>query len=205
VSSSAFSFDSPFVLSRLRRLTGLLLGCAAAFASAAARADELPTTMQAQLLSKVSTYVVGLTNAGEPPLKVVVLHPGSAAAPSRGAQALSQALAAVGSFGKRKVDTKPLALGDAKKLQALLQAEKPGLVFLAPELDDAAVKAIVDACNEPRILTVTGTDSHVRRGVILGFALVEARPRVLVNLKRANEQGVKFHSGLLPNAVIVEK
>lgn len=170
-----------------------------------AHAEELPAALQAQLLSKVATYVEGLTPPNAPPLNLLVVHPGSATAPSRGAQALTQALNAVGSFGKRKVAPKPVAFEDAKRLQATLQAERPELVFLAPELDEAAAKAVADACAAAKVLTVSGVDAHVRRGAVLGFFLVEARPRVLVNLKRANAQGVRFHSGLLPNAIIVEK
>ena len=54
-------------------------------------------------------------------------------------------------------------------------------------------------------VTVSGVSEHVRLGVVLGFSLVEAHPKVLVNLKQAHKQNIEFHNGFLRHADIVDR
>ena len=53
-------------------------------------------------------------------------------------------------------------------------------------------------------LTISGVADHVKLGAVLGFALIEARPRVLINLKQAERQKIVFLSGLVKHSIVVE-
>ncbi len=168
-------------------------------------ADELPVNLQVQLLSKLSTYVANFGPADSTTVKILVVYPDSKEGPSRGAQALATALTAVGKLGQFTAQPKLVAACDAKKFQALVAAEKPQAIYLAPELDEKATAEIIEAAASGTVLTISGLEAHVRRGVVLGFSLVEARPRVLINLKQAQKQSVVFLSGLVSHSLVVDR
>ncbi len=185
----------------MRATSTALAVLALALAAGEARAQELPPTLQVQLLSKVTTYIADLSAGGDT-LKVLVIYPGQKE--SRGAEKLTAALAQQGQLGKFKVAAKSVGFTDAKKLVATLAVEKPQLIYLAPELEDEAVLAVIGAASASNAVTVSGTEDHVRLGVVLGFSLVEARPRVLINVKQADKQKISFVGGLVSHSVVVE-
>ena len=82
-----------------------------ALSAAPARADEVPAMLQAQLLAKMSAYIV---SGGHEPqaAKVLVVYPGPSESPSRGAQAFASALNQVGQFGSAHVEPKLLPFAD---------------------------------------------------------------------------------------------
>ena len=171
--------------------------------ASAAFADELPVSVQVNLLSKLSTYVSGFAPAGASEVKILVLHPGKD--PSRGAQALSSALTQAGKLGQYTAAPKLVAFVDGKTLEAAVAAEKPQVIYLAPELDEKATTEIVSAVGKTTVLTLSGVEAHVKLGVVLGFSMVEARPRVLINLKQAQKQNIVFLSGLVSHSVVVDR
>jgi hypothetical protein len=174
---------------------------AVAVAATGARADELPIDVQVRLLSKMATYVNTLGSL-EGEVKVLVVYTGDA--PTRGAQALVSAIGQVGNFGGVPVSAKTVQFSNAKQLRETIAADKPSVLYLAPELNAASVSAIVEAAAVGPLLTVTGVEAHVKQGAMLGFAMAEARPKVLVNLHMARKQSVEFKNGLVLHAVIVE-
>lgn len=191
--------------SPLRALAVLALALGAAVASGA-DADEVPIELQAQLLSKMTTYVKGLAPAGATSLKVLVVYPAGApdAPPTRSAKAMAQAVASVGKMGNLTAESKTTAFTDVKAFQAALATEQPQVVYVTGDHDAKSVALVAQALKGSAVLSVSGTRSHVELGVVLGFAVAEGRPRVLVNLKQAREQEIVFHNGLLRYAVIVE-
>jgi hypothetical protein len=176
-----------------------------ALAAAEARAEEVPLPLQVQLLSKMATYIINGTQADAPVVKVWILYPGASNLPSRGAQALAAAVEQVGQFGKQAAQSKLVAFLDAKKLEAALAEEKPQFVYLAPELDEKTVAAVVEASTPTAAITVSSVGDWVRTGAILGFTLVEARPQILLNMKQARRQNVSFHAAITRHAVVVER
>ncbi len=181
---------------------GLLL--AASLAATAAHADELPVALQIQLLSNMTTYIANMRPPDGSPVKVVVVQ-APAGTPTRSAQSLFNALQQAGKLGGFKVEPRLLPFADAKALAAALAAEKAQVVYLTSELNEKAAAGVVEALGTSGTVSVSSVADHVRLGVVLGFSLVEARPRILVNLKQAAKQAIKFDSGLLRHAVIVDR
>ncbi len=179
--------------------------CAISLWAWPAVADELPVPLQVQLLSKMSTYVSNFAPADATAVKVLVVHPAAKEGPSRGAQALVSALTQAGKLGQYTAEPMLVGFTDLKKFQATLAAEKPQVIYLAPELDPKATAEIVEAASTSTVLTISGVSDHVKLGVVLGFSLVEARPRVLVNLKTAQKQNIVFLAGLVSHSVVVDR
>lgn len=170
-----------------------------------ARAEDLPVNLQIQLLSKMATSIPNLTPVGTDPIKILVVYPGKADAPSRGAQGLQNTIKQVGKFGAYDTRTTLVAFVDANQLRSVQAAEKAQLIYLAPEFDEKGVLGVVEAFSDTRAVTVASASDHAKLGIVLGFSLVEARPRVLVNLKQANKQKIEFRNKLLTFAVIVDR
>jgi hypothetical protein len=185
---------------RALRLMAVVLAVSSA---SAAFADELPVGVQVNLLSKLSTYVSGFAPAGSTEVKIWVLYPGKD--PSRGAQALASAFTQAGKLGQYTAAPTLVAFVDAKTLEAAVAAEKPRVIYLAPEIDEKVALEIVSAVGKSTALTLSGVEAHVKLGVVLGFSLVEARPRVLINLKQALKQNIVFLSGLVSHSVVVDR
>jgi hypothetical protein len=177
-----------------------LIACACALTAAHARAEDLPVTLQAQLLQKTATYITSLQPGESGAVKVLVLFTG--AAPSRATEGLAGALNQVGQLGKFKSEAK---LAPISSLKTALAAEKPQVLWVPSELDEKGIDAVIEACGQSPIVTVTSAAAHVKQGIILGFDAVEAKPRILVHLKQARAQNVVFLSGLLLHSVIVER
>ncbi len=171
----------------------LLLGLAAS-------ADDLPLPLQVQLLQKTSSYITSLAPGEGGKVKVLVVYPG--ASPSRASDTVASTINQAGQLGKYPAEAKTVALSG---LKASLAAEKPQMLWLSPETDEKGVSQVMEAVGASNIVTVSAVAAHVKQGVILGFDLLEAKPRILVHLKQARTQNVVFLSGLLTHSVIVEK
>lgn len=166
----------------------------------AASADDLPLPLQVQLLQKTSSYITSLSPGENGKVKVLVVHAG--ASPSRASDTVANTINQVGQLGKHPAEAKTVPLSG---LKATLETEKPQMLWVAPETDEKGVSAVVEAVGTSNIVTVSAVAAHVKQGVILGFDVLEAKPRILVHLKQARAQGVVFLSGLLTHSVIVEK
>ena len=177
---------------------------AVALAASLAAADEVPLQLQVQLLSKMST-LIDLPPGVSSTIKVLVIYPGTFHTPSRGAQTLASAIEQVGQFGSLKAEAKLARFVDTKKFEAALAAEKPQFIYLAPELKEQAVRDLVEASATSEAITISSVGDYVKLGVVLGFSLEEAKPRVLLNLKQVRKQHIVLHSGLTRHAVIVER
>jgi len=166
----------------------------------AASADDLPLPLQVQLLQKTSSYITSLSPGESGKVKVLVVYPG--ASPSRAADTVSGTINQLGQLGRHPAEAKTVPLTG---LKAALAEEKPQMLWVAPETDEKGVTAVMEAVGTANIVTVSAVAAHVKQGVILGFDLLEAKPRILVHLKQARAQSVVFLSGLLTHSVIVEK
>ncbi len=165
-----------------------------------ALAEELPVTMQVQLLSKMSTYVKNLSGTE---VKVLVVCGGAAA--SRAGQSIATEISQQGKIGSAAATVKVVPFVSTAKFKATVAEEKPQIIYAAPDLEPASVPGVIEAAAEAKVVTISGTESQVRSGIILGFSQVEARPRVLIHLKQAKAQGVEFRNGLVSHAVVVEQ
>lgn len=77
------------------------------------------------------------------------------------------------------------------------------IIYLAPGLE-SELPSIVAALEGKQIVTIAGDPSYVKRGAILGFDLVEARPKMVFNERQATKQNVKFKSQVMKLMRIVE-
>ena len=68
----------------------------------------------------------------------------------------------------------------------------------------AIVPPIAHALDGVPLVTVASVDTYVADGAILGFEQVSGRPRMVLNLAQAKQQGVTFQSAVMKLMRIVE-
>jgi YfiR/HmsC-like len=162
----------------MARKTGWVNACAAALLVAtAARADEatVPAALQSKLLARAANYDRNFSKRAPAQAHIfVVLSSGASAAQFSGQ--LRQALGEEPTVGGVPHDEEEVPFTSSAALAAKVKADKPAVLFLG----------------------------WVSAGVALGFDLISGKPRLLVNLKQAQKQGVAFGADLLRLAQVVD-
>jgi hypothetical protein len=135
---------------------------------------------------------------------VAVVVKGSDASKGDG-QAMAAALAALGK--KTKVAERPIkvvtiAHSSASETAAKLKGTKAEFVYLAQEAEGLA-KDIPASEGGIRRIVACSHGSHVKTNCVLGVELNRDKPRLVVNLKRANAVGLRFQPELLRLARVV--
>jgi hypothetical protein len=131
-----------------------------------------------------------------------VLSSGASAAQFSGQ--LRQALGEEPTVGGVPHQEEEVPFTTSAALAAKVKADKPAVLFLGPGMSEADVKALLVALSGTEVLTVSANPAWVSAGVALGFDLVSGKPRLLVNLKQAQKQGVAFGADLLRLAQVVD-
>jgi hypothetical protein len=94
-------------------------------------------------------------------------------------------------------------MGARGKLARQLLDLKIAVVYVTP-LRAVDMAVVADICAAGRILSFTGVQEYVRKGVGVGLVREKGKPFVLVNLAATRAVGSKFSSQLLRMARVVE-
>lgn len=162
----------------------------------------MPVHLQVQLLTRVVQYDRSFgSRAGASALILVVNKPGNAAS-ARTAGQIADALRRLPNLGGVPVTVEQVAYGGAGALAARVAERGACIVYLSTGLS-SDVPAIAGALSGRAVLSVSASDSDATEGAVLAFELVEARPRLVVNLARARQQRISFSSQLLRLARVI--
>jgi YfiR/HmsC-like len=184
-----------------RKLTGILLPlvlssvCLSAVGSA--QTSGIPASLQVELLAKLESYDRSFANrAGKLARVLIVVKPGSARS-ELSANEMKSALERIDQVGGLPHEEVVVDYVSAVQLAERVRAERVAIVFLAADLDDAAITAIATALSDLSVLTVGAVSGYVAKGIVLGFELESGKPRLVINLARARRQKVDFSSNVL--------
>lgn len=183
---------------RCARRAVLVAGLSLCLLPGVARADSasVPYPMQAQLLAKVASYDRRFRErAGSKAVVLLVSKRGNPES-MQAAQQLKTALGAIDTVGDLPHQEDLVQFDDAEGLAKLARDRKAAIVYLGPGLD-GEIAAIRRAFASTRIMTVAANPDNVSGGLVLGFALVSGKPKLVVNLNVALAQGVDFRADVL--------
>lgn len=177
----------------------------AALGAAVAWADEVtvPAQLQAGLLARAANYDRNFARRSGDSAKILVVTSASPASAQFFGQ-LRQTLANEQAVGNLPHSEEEVPFSSAAALAAKVKAEHVAIVFVAPGLADADVKALVAALSGLDVLTAGANPAWIPLGLILGFDLVSGRPRLLVNLKQSQRQSVAFGADFLRLAQVID-
>ena len=172
------------------------LAAAVLVGTRAAAADEMPSALQAELLTRLAAYDRNMkARAGERVKIVVVVKPGDSDS-QRSAAQLVAALERIDRVGALPHSVSTSTYAGAAGLAAACKAWRVGALFVTPRLADE-VEALRAALDGADILTVAPSAELTRRGIVLGFELVSSRPKLFINLAQAARQNVSMPAEIL--------
>jgi hypothetical protein len=191
-------------LSRRHFLVGL--GSAvAAFQAATARAAgvQVPLDLQAKLTAKVAMYDRNLASrAGAEVITLIVATRGVAES-ERAATHLQSVFQSIDKLAGKPHKVSAYWYQGAAKLAADCQSRHAAIVYITPGFDQE-LGAIRKHLTGVSILSIGVDPASVANGVVLGFKLVDAKPKVIVNLGQAKRQNVAFSAALLQLAEVIQ-
>ncbi len=170
----------------------------------AAAADvEVPAELQVALLRKVVRFERGFVErAGAAVVLLLVVRAGSERS-ERAAAQLGKALEDVRDLAGRPLRVDVVRYETPAALRAAALGGRAALVCLTPGLD-GEVGAIAGALDGVPAITVGADGADVDRGAVLGFELVSARPKIVINVGQARRQGLDWNSELFRLARVVK-
>ncbi len=170
---------------------------------AAAEEAPVPTPLQIKLLVKVAAYDKNLPSRAGQKARVHVVGTDSDDAQ----RAVRQALAALGDekeIAGLPIETSSSKFEGAGVLKKAVAARELAVVYLTPGFTAADAEAIAKELDGTSILTVCANPVLVPKGIVVGFDLVESKPKILVHLTQAKKQKVAFAAELLKLARVYE-
>jgi hypothetical protein len=150
----------------------------------------------------VADYDKTLPGRGEGLVRVlVVTRDGVAESAAAGARVLN-GLSNVSRISGLPHEDSAVQFTDAPALAALCKERSVGILYMTPGLTDVDA-AVAAALTGVPVLTVSASAEGVSRGIVLGFDLVGARPKLLVNLASCRNQDVVLSSDVLKVATVI--
>ncbi len=168
-----------------------------------ARAGAPPVKLQAQLLLKAAKYDRRLAARAGTVVRVLSVVRKDSAQSRESAAVFRRELLAQGRIGELPIEVEDLDADAIDDLAGRVQSEHVSIVFLSDELL-SKVRDLATSLRGISVLTVAVAPEYVAEGAVLGFDLVEGRPKILVNLKQAEAQDVAFAAAFLKLAEVVE-
>lgn len=191
-------------IARLIGCTLLLLLAAVSQLASASLADDatVPIDLQVDLLDRVvrfeRNYSARVTDAAV----VIVVHKAGVTASARAAARVAAELAHTLTLGSREVATH---VHSFSSLDTLAEACRgAAIVYFMPGFTQSELRAMVPLFVGTGVITVGADENDADYGATLGFELVSARPRIVVNLTQAREQRLDFSAQLLRLARVVQ-
>lgn len=172
------------------------------FASTARADVSVPPRLQAQLIAKVASFDRNFGAKAARGALVMVVQKASDSESVRVASAVVQGLSELPDVGGQPRAIEAAAFTTPANLALTVKSRHVSILYLSTGLE-AEVPAIAAALIGTDVLTFGASGLFAERGLTVGFDLESSRPKLVVNLKSAKQQGVALKAELLKFARIV--
>lgn len=162
----------------------------------------VPAVLQAELLARMLRYDRAFQVDAGARVSVLVVHRTSAQSESVGRQ-LAAALGTVDTVGGIAHQEVLVPFSTVDALVKTVETTGSRVVVFAPGFA-ADARAIVDALDGRKLMTVSSTPRGVEEGLVLGFDLVDGKPRMLFNLTSSRRQKADFRAEVIKLMTVVQ-
>ena len=189
----------------MRKIACALAALSALLVFDVALADDVsvPADLQASLLAKVVPYDRNLPERAGDRVRTLLVGKSSDPTSMPFIRQMYQALGEIDRFGLYPHDEQIVDYVGAAALVEKCRNERISVVYLGPGLHDD-IDAIRAAVEPLSILTVSASPGEVLRGIVLGFDLIQGKPKLVIHLSQARKQHINLSSELLKLMRIVE-
>ncbi len=172
--------------------TILLLGVSA-------HSQGVPENLQAAIFFKVLAYDYNIQTKAGNAVTIAVVTDGKTA----GRQA-----AILEGFNKLKgqqLNGKSINIAAVKVSGANLgEAAAADIIYLPDGAEDNTVNAVLKAAEKDKHATLGGSEALVAKGCAIGLAVEAGKPKIVINLKASQAQGMNLSSKVLRLAKVIE-
>jgi len=163
----------------------------------------VPVPLQMDLLLKVAAYDRNLPARARGVVRIVVLvkrdHGRSKLVAEQALRALADKTA-----GGLPTELALHTFGDGPNLAERVQSGRVSILYLAPGFASRELLTIARSLAGLNVHSAGAVADFAQTAVAIGFDLVSGKPKLLVNLRRAREQGVDLSSQVLKLAKVLE-
>jgi hypothetical protein len=163
----------------------------------------VPLSLQVRLLARLSTYDRNFRDRVGSIANVLVVHRKGDADSAFEEASLIGALGEIRVIGGVPIHVEAAEFSDVDSLAKRCRRDKIAFLYLTVGLE-AEMPRLTSALAGGDILTVGTTAQHAENGAVVGFALEEARPKLVINLPRAQAQHVEFRADVLALARLIK-
>lgn len=165
---------------------------------------DVPVDIQTSLLAKVARHDRNMeARAVAGTLRILVARRSGSLSDEREAELLKNALGGTSEVGGLPHQTRVTEFTSADALAKQCSAGSVAIVWLTSELA-AESKSIAKALTGANVLSVSTRPDAIPDGIVLGFDLIQGRPKILVNLPQARAQNVMFRASLLKIVKVIQ-
>jgi len=174
-------------------------------ASAEAGPDDLvPPDLQVALLKKIVRYERGFVERTRAQVNLLIVVRAGSDGSERAAVQIGKAFEDSGGGGAAPpIRVTVHRFSTPATLRNAILGAGASIVYLTPGVTPD-VEAIAFALEGLPAITVAEDGADVDRGAVLGFELVYARPKIVINVGQARRQGLNFNSDLFRLARVVK-
>jgi uncharacterized protein DUF4154 len=164
---------------------------------------QVPISLQVRLLARLGSYDRNFRSRAGAVANILVV--GRKADPDSAFEqsSVARALADLRDVGGVPIHVEEAELTDPEALAKRCRAERIAVLYLTVGLE-ADMPRLAAALTSGDILTVGTTARHAENGAVVGFALEQARPKLIINLPQAWAQNVDFRAEVLALARLVK-
>lgn len=161
-----------------------------------AQDTAVPIGLQVELLARLLWYERGLQKRSADTLAVMIVERPRDAESERAAAQLSAQLERVKQLGGKTIQQARVVYESAEQVRVLVEQQHVYLVYLSAGLGEATPE-LTRALSSQEVLTVSADGDDAERGVVLGFVLESAKPRIILDLKQARAHKLDFSAQVL--------
>lgn len=167
-----------------------------ALTTSAAEEVNLPAGLEAELLAKVVEYDRNFAARAQERVHILLVVKRSNSDSVHVAGQLQTAISRLSTIAGLPHDEAIFEYTSASELADACTTRRVAIVFVGPGFGDdiASIRAALTGID---ILSVTNVPAYVPGGIVLGFDVVEGRPKLLFHLGQARKQNVNLRSDAL--------
>lgn len=185
-------------------LAGLLVALLAALFCCHAGAEaRVPPELQVRLVSRLATFDRNFVPRAGPVAHVLIVRKSGSSASRFDATGFAKAVGERSEIGGIRAKVEEIEFEGPAALAARCRSQKVAVAYFSVGLEQEMAQ-VGAALSGVDVLTVGASARHAENGAVVGFDIEEARPKLVVNVKRAKAQNVSFKAEVLKLARIVD-
>jgi ABC-type uncharacterized transport system substrate-binding protein len=180
----------------------LMLAVLVAGYPCSASGQEVPAKIQSAILYKLLAYDKNLPARCKEGVIIGIIAHGATA------QDKTQILSALLPLSAQKVQNKSirvvmLDVANLSRFEAVVQAQGANILYVQKTTQREAVKKTIALAGKEHIPTFCGSEELVQRGLAVGFAVYDGKPKIVVNLAAMKKQGLNLPAEVLQLAKVI--